>query len=120
MILLTPVFHLNSVMVEVRRVYHYNLHHRFRNTSYCDVCFRSVGVSNFGIHHLEGLKAAGLPSPSVNQIELHPWQNTCKATLIKYCRDNNIVVMGYSPVVRMHKHDDPIVNQMAARYFLVR
>jgi hypothetical protein len=39
----------------------------------CVPYFRSVGVSNFNVHHLEGLRSKGLPTPSVNQIELHPW-----------------------------------------------
>ena len=30
--------------------------------------FRSVGVSNFGIQHLEGIKNSGRPLPSVNQV----------------------------------------------------
>lgn len=34
---------------------------------------RAIGVSNFGIRHLDELKAAGLPVPHANQIELHPW-----------------------------------------------
>ena len=35
---------------------------------------RSVGVSNFGVQHLEGLRLAGRPAPSTNQFELHPMQ----------------------------------------------
>jgi diketogulonate reductase-like aldo/keto reductase len=31
---------------------------------------RAVGVSNFGIAHLEALREAGLEVPSVNQIEV--------------------------------------------------
>lgn len=33
---------------------------------------RSIGVSNFGIPHLEALKKYGRPMPAVNQIEMHP------------------------------------------------
>lgn len=39
---------------------------------------RSVGVSNWSVQHLEGLREAGLEAPAVNQIELHPWcQQVC-------------------------------------------
>lgn len=31
---------------------------------------RSVGVSNYGVHHLEEIKNAGLEMPAVNQIEV--------------------------------------------------
>ena len=34
---------------------------------------KTVGVSNFGVAHLEALKNSGRPLPQTNQIELHPW-----------------------------------------------
>ena len=34
---------------------------------------RSIGVSNFGCHHLDELLEAATVPPSVNQIELHPF-----------------------------------------------
>ena len=55
-------------------------------------------MSNFNIHHLEGLAKAGRQVPSVNQIELHPFQR--KAALVSYCQDHNIAVMGYSPLAK--------------------
>ena len=33
---------------------------------------RSVGVSNFGVKHLQALESHGRPRPAVNQIEIHP------------------------------------------------
>jgi diketogulonate reductase-like aldo/keto reductase len=75
---------------------------------------RSVGVSNFGIAHLEGLKNAGLPAPSVNQIELHPYQR--KDDLVKYCQENDIALMGYSPLTRGFYLNDPIFVEIAERY----
>ncbi|XP_052080624.1 uncharacterized oxidoreductase YtbE-like isoform X2 [Mytilus californianus] len=74
----------------------------------------SVGVSNFGVQHLEGLESAGLPTPSVNQIELHPWQQ--KPEIVKYCRDKGITVMGYSPLVKGQRFDDPTLVKIANRY----
>ena len=66
---------------------------------------RSVGVSNFGIQHLKGLEEAGLPTPSVNQIELHPFMK--REEVVKYCREKGIAVMGWSPLARSKKNDDP-------------
>lgn len=58
---------------------------------------RAIGVSNFKIHHLEALKAAGASVvPQVNQVECHP-QND-EAELLNYCRQHNIVVEAYSPL----------------------
>lgn len=59
---------------------------------------RSVGVSNFNIQHLEGLRKEGLPTPSVNQIELHPWLQPRE--IINYCTQHGITIMGYSPLVK--------------------
>jgi len=74
---------------------------------------RSVGVSNFGVQHLEGLKAAGLPTPSVNQIKLHPFFRL--TNVVEYCRQNGIAVMGYSPIAQATKHDDPDLVRISQR-----
>ena len=55
---------------------------------------RSIGVSNFNQKHLEEIKAAGLPMPEANQIELHPWSQ--KPELLAYMRQNNIAPIAYS------------------------
>jgi diketogulonate reductase-like aldo/keto reductase len=74
---------------------------------------RSVGVSNFGVQHLEGLKNAGLPTPSVNQFELHPFFRL--SHIVDYCRNNGIAVMGYSPIVQGKKNDDPDLLRISQR-----
>ncbi len=58
---------------------------------------RSVGVSNFNQDHLEEIKAAGLPMPDANQIELHPWSQ--KPDLIAYMAENGIAPIAYSSLV---------------------
>jgi 2,5-diketo-D-gluconate reductase A len=58
---------------------------------------RAIGVSNFNISHIEELRAAGLPIPQANQIELHPWSQ--KPQLVKYLEDNHIVPIAYSSLV---------------------
>lgn len=55
---------------------------------------RAVGVSNYNQSHIEEIRAAGLPLPSANQIELHPW--TQKPELVAYLRENNIAIIAYS------------------------
>ena len=58
---------------------------------------RAIGVSNFSIEHIEELKAAGLPMPAANQIELHPWSQ--KPALVRYLEDNAITPIAYSSLV---------------------
>lgn len=43
---------------------------------------RSIGISNCGSQHIEGLIAAGLEPPAVNQIEMHVWQQVILKYLI--------------------------------------
>ena len=58
---------------------------------------RAIGVSNFSIKHIEEPKAAGLPMPVANQIELHPWSQ--KPELVRYLNDNAITPIAYSSIV---------------------
>lgn len=59
---------------------------------------RTVGVSNYGIKHLDEIKTAGLPMPAVNQIEVHP---LCQQhPIVEYCRAHAIVVQAYCPIIR--------------------
>jgi 2,5-diketo-D-gluconate reductase A len=58
---------------------------------------RAIGVSNFSVKHIEELKAAGLPLPAANQVELHPWSQ--KPGLVRYLEDNAITPIAYSSLV---------------------
>jgi 2,5-diketo-D-gluconate reductase A len=58
---------------------------------------REVGVSNWNIAHLEELRAAGLPTPAVNQIEIHPL--CCQWPLVTYLREHGILPQAYSSLV---------------------
>ncbi|KAL8771478.1 MAG: hypothetical protein Q9209_003148 [Squamulea sp. 1 TL-2023] len=63
---------------------------------------RSIGVSNFGIGHINEMKEyAKIWPPQVNQIELHPWNQ--QREIVDYCRTNNIVIQAYCPLVRNNK-----------------
>ncbi|KAF7171183.1 hypothetical protein CNMCM5623_003595 [Aspergillus felis] len=76
---------------------------------------KSIGVSNFGVKHIEEMKAyAKVWPPHVNQIELHPW---CQQRVIDaYCKRNGIVVEAYSPLVRNYKANDPTLVDVAKKY----
>ncbi|KAG7446250.1 Aldo/keto reductase [Guyanagaster necrorhizus] len=66
----------------------------------------TVGVSNYGVKHLEEIRAAGFDMPAVNQIEasLHPFCQ--QKEIVMYCNENDIVVQAYCPLVR-GRMDDP-------------
>lgn len=75
---------------------------------------RSVGVSNFGVQHLEAIRRSGRPLPAVNQIELHPF--TQQRAIVNYCRRYGIALMAYSPLARGGALQDPFINQLARKY----
>ncbi|EKM80657.1 hypothetical protein AGABI1DRAFT_37131 [Agaricus bisporus var. burnettii JB137-S8] len=74
---------------------------------------RSVGVSNYGIQHLEEIRNAGYEMPAVNQIELHP--HCQQRPLVAYCREHEIVVQAYSPLLQ-GKMDDPVFSEIAEKH----
>ncbi|KZT24196.1 Aldo/keto reductase [Neolentinus lepideus HHB14362 ss-1] len=74
---------------------------------------KSVGVSNYGVKHLEEIKKAGYEMPVVNQIELHP---LCQQKeVVTYCRDNAIAVQAYCPIMR-GKLSHPVILEIANEY----
>jgi alcohol dehydrogenase (NADP+) len=57
---------------------------------------RSIGVSNFGIHHLEPLVRHARILPAVNQVECHPYLPQHK--LAAWCGRHRIHLAAYSPL----------------------
>lgn len=74
---------------------------------------RAIGVSNFHIHHLKDIMAAGDVVPAVNQIELHPLLN--QEAIRDFCRMNNIVVEAWSPLMRGNL-DLPVLGDLAVKH----
>lgn len=75
---------------------------------------RAIGVSNFHIHHLERLERETGVIPSVNQVERHPWLN--QQELIDYCQSKGIQVEAYSPLMRGHVTDEPVLVDLSKKY----
>jgi len=79
---------------------------------------KSIGVSNFGIPHLEALRQSGRPMPVVNQIEMHPLVYHRRLELIQYCQQHNIVVQAYGSILAGYPEllKAPRLVEMAERY----
>ncbi|KAL9120343.1 MAG: hypothetical protein Q9187_003099 [Circinaria calcarea] len=76
---------------------------------------RSIGVSNYGVGHIEEMKGyASVWPPQVNQIELHPWCQ--QRTITAYCAQHKIVVEAYSPLVRTQKSHDPTLVTVGKKH----
>ncbi|XP_056379363.1 uncharacterized oxidoreductase ZK1290.5-like isoform X2 [Hyla sarda] len=80
---------------------------------YRGVC-RSIGVSNFLIHHLEQLKENCDVVPHLNQVEYHPFQRPQE--LVDYCNRNNIVFGGYCPLAKGQVLTHPVILRLAKQY----
>lgn len=59
---------------------------------------RAIGVSNFMPHHLDDLSASARVRPMVNQFEFHP--RLQQPEVVEYCRQRDIVVESWRPIMR--------------------
>jgi len=64
----------------------------------------SIGVSNFGIEHLEILRRAGRPMPVVNQIEMHPLVYQQRQDLLEYCKQQKIAIQAFGSLMHGYSH----------------
>ncbi|ORY66194.1 aldo-keto reductase family 1 member E1 [Pseudomassariella vexata] len=76
---------------------------------------RSGGVSNFGSRHIDELMGSNPRiKPSVNQIEVHPF-NTQEG-IRETCKKHGIVVEAYGPLARAMRMNDPTILALAKKY----
>ncbi|MBM6754117.1 aldo/keto reductase [Lactobacillus alvi] len=75
---------------------------------------RSIGVSNYGMIHLQYLATQAHEMPVINQIECHPWLN--QKPLLKFDQENHIVTQAWSPLGRGQILDHPILQAIAATH----
>jgi diketogulonate reductase-like aldo/keto reductase len=75
---------------------------------------RSLGVSNFMIHHLEeALPLTEVPI-TVNQVKYHPYHQ--QKELLDYCKAHDIVVTSYSSFGNGSLIGDAALKRIAAKY----
>ena len=74
---------------------------------------RSIGVSNFGLHHLDEILALPGPRPCINQIEISPYLS--RPSLVSGIIDRDIVIEAYSPLTKAIRLDDERLQSEADR-----
>lgn len=80
---------------------------------------RSLGVSNYGVHHLDELEAYIKESGvggiiDVGQWELHPWLP--RDDIVQWCRKRNVVLEAYCPIVRGERANDAVLQNISEKY----
>ncbi|KAJ5174553.1 Aldo/keto reductase subgroup [Penicillium canariense] len=79
---------------------------------------KSIGVSNYGLHHLDELEkyiaGGGGGEISVGQWELHPWLD--HSDIVEWCRSRGIVVEAYSPLAHGTRFREPVLRTIGERY----
>ena len=83
-----------------------------------DGLVRSIGVSNFGIPHLEAIRQAGRPMPVLNQIEMHPLIYQERKELLDYCQQHGIAITAYGSLFSGYPefYQHPTLQEIAQRY----
>lgn len=81
---------------------------------YKDGRVRAIGVSNFQIHHLEDLMGVADIKPMVNQVEYHP--RLAQKELLRYCKEQNIQMEAWSPLMRAQLLDNPVLVEIAQKH----
>ncbi|KAK4043871.1 NADP-dependent oxidoreductase domain-containing protein [Parachaetomium inaequale] len=87
---------------------------------------RSIGVSNYGVHHLDELERhiAELEEErggkgkggviSVGQWEIHP--HCARRDIVEWCAKRGIAVEAYSPLVQGKRWGEPVTKKLADKY----
>jgi diketogulonate reductase-like aldo/keto reductase len=75
---------------------------------------RAIGVSNFLVHQLKHLIANSQIKPMVNQFEFHP--RLIQPDLLKFCKDNQIQVEAWRPIMEGKVNDIPVIQELSVKY----
>lgn len=75
---------------------------------------KSIGVSNFMIHHLEDLLGSADVIPAINQYECHPY--LAMHDLREFCLEQNIRPEAWSPIMKGRITDVPTLVDIGEKY----
>ena len=78
---------------------------------------RSIGVSNYGVVHLDELEKwqktvseRERGTLSLGQWEIHPWLP--RDDIVSWCKQRGVVVEAYSPLVRATRADESVLKDL--------
>ncbi|KIK97026.1 hypothetical protein PAXRUDRAFT_137191 [Paxillus rubicundulus Ve08.2h10] len=72
---------------------------------------KSIGISTFGVRHLQELSDTGLPDPV---IDLHPFMT--RTDVVKYCTERGIVLEAWAPLTRGMRFQHPAITALSSKY----
>jgi methylglyoxal/glyoxal reductase len=72
---------------------------------------KTIGVSNFQVHHLEDLMRDAKIKPMVNQVELHP--KLTQMELRTFCKQHSIQIEAWSPLMQGELLTHPELQKIA-------
>lgn len=81
---------------------------------YRDGKVRSIGVSNFHVHHLQELLKDAEVKPVLNQIEYHP--HLTQEDVLQFCKENAIQMQSWSPLKRGEIITEPVIKEIADKH----
>ena len=75
---------------------------------------KSIGVSNFMVHHLDDLLETAEIVPALNQIEFHP--NLVQQSLLDYCSEKGIRAEAWSPLMKGRVQHIGLLLELGRKY----
>lgn len=87
---------------------------RALETIYKEKRVRAIGVCNFHVSHMTHLLANCEVVPVINQIELSP--KLTQQEIRAFCKQHNIVLEAWSPLMNGELLTDPTLNSIAKKY----
>lgn len=75
---------------------------------------KAIGVSNFQIHHLEGILRDDQIVPAVNQVEFHPY--LVQPDLLAFCQSHQIQLEAWAPLVKGEIVNEVVAQRLASKY----
>ena len=75
---------------------------------------KSIGISNFLVHHMENILTTARIVPMAEQLELHPGYLQKEA--VEFARSHGMVIQGWSPLGKNRLTANEMLCEMAARY----
>ncbi|HJA23808.1 MAG TPA: aldo/keto reductase [Candidatus Limosilactobacillus intestinavium] len=75
---------------------------------------KSIGVSNYGMVHLQYLATQAHEMPVVDQLECHPWLS--EKPMIDFNNQHHIVTQAWAPLGRGRIFEVPIIKSLAEKY----